>query len=450
MSKPKTIFVCQNCGATYPKWMGRCPECNSWNTIVEEIVKDEKKSKVSFPGPPVFPIHEIEKNRKRRIKTGIEELDRVLGGGVVSGSVVLIGGEPGIGKSTLILQALASLANNNIEVVYITGEESLDQIRMRAERIGVISSNVKVASETNLNLIFSLLDSESPQISAIDSIQTLLCDEITSAPGSISQVRESAARLVRYAKDKKIALFFIGHITKEGAIAGPKLLEHMVDTVLYFETSPGIPYRILRTAKNRFGSANEIGVFEMGDKGLKEIISPSEIFLSQRASHASGSVVVSCIEGTRPILVEVQALVSPSKTAMPRRQGVGVDPNRLSLMVAVLEKKLGINLMDQDIFLNVAGGVRVDEPAVDLAIAGSILSSFFDRLVDSKTVILGEVGLAGEIRAINQIEIRIMEAKRIGFSRFILPEGNREKLKFTPDDQFLFVSDIKQFIEVLF
>ena len=429
----KTVFVCQSCGSQSPKWLGRCPDCGNWNSLVEEVRVNPKMAAVlggDFPFPDEAPrlLRDISGQSEERFRTGIQELDRVLGGGVVPGSVILIGGDPGIGKSTLVLQALHALVRESGTALYISGEESARQVKMRGERLGVTDGPVYVLAETALEKINRTLQELKPRFLVIDSVQTIFSGDLSSAPGSVSQVREVAGRLSLWAKKSVSSLFIVGHVTKEGILAGPRVLEHMVDTVLYFEGERGHAYRILRAVKNRFGSTNEIGVFEMKDTGLEEIKDPSSLFLSERPLNVSGSVVVPSLEGTRPILVELQALVSQSNFGVPRRTAMGVDPNRVSLLVAVLEKKVGLNILGQDIFVNVAGGVRIDEPAVDLGIVASLASSFLDRPIPSSTIIFGEVGLTGEIRAVSQAPIRVKEAEKLGFTRCLLPKNNRDQL----------------------
>jgi len=452
MAKTNTVFSCQTCGYQAPKWLGRCPDCGAWNSFVEEVFQKERSIKKGLelikPQPPV-PICDIEVKDEHRIQVGIAEFDRVLGGGIAKGSLILIGGDPGIGKSTLLLQAMEMVASQGLPVLYVSGEESARQTRMRAERLEVTSKNLFVAAETSLETILEEVKKLRPTLLVIDSIQTIFTTEIDSAPGSISQVRECAGRLMQLSKGTGVSTFLIGHVTKEGAIAGPRLLEHMVDTVIYFEGERGHAYRILRAVKNRYGSTNEIGVFEMTDSGLKEVSNPSEIFLAERPLNASGSTVVTSLEGTRPILVELQALVSPTNFAVPRRTTIGVDHNRVSLLVAVLEKKVGLNLIGQDIFVNVAGGVKIDEPAVDLGIITAVASSFLDKPVDPKTVIIGEIGLTGEIRGVAQAELRVGEAAKLGFTRCILPSGN--KLSQRIDGiEIVPVGTVREAMEVMF
>ncbi len=454
MAKVKTQFVCQSCGYRSPKWLGKCPECATWNSLVEEQVVEMPETKrqgwgLSADYPPK-PITEIEAEEGGRLKTRIEEFDRVLGGGIVAGSIILIGGDPGIGKSTLLLQVSDRLSREELKVLYVSGEESPGQTRIRGERLGIHAANLLVLSETSLDKILNELQKLKPSVLVIDSIQAVFTSELQSAPGSISQVRESSARLMQLAKGTGIPIFLIGHVTKEGSIAGPRVVEHMVDTVLYFEGGASHPYRILRAVKNRFGPTNEIGVFEMKESGLEEVLSPSEIFLSERPENVSGSVVVPSMEGSRPILVEIQALVTSSSLAIPRRTAIGVDYNRLALLVAVLEKKMGLKLYNQDIFLNVAGGIKVDEPAMDLGITTSVASSFLDKPVHPKIVVFGEVGLTGEVRGISQAEVRVREAVRLGFEQCVLPKTNRERMKKGDSVQLRGVDSLREVIKLLF
>lgn len=424
MKKTKTAFFCQNCGYESPKWVGKCPGCGEWNRFAEEPTK-ATDSRV----PPEYQLNEkprsidtVEADEKGRLKTGMEEMDRVLGGGIVAGSAILVGGDPGIGKSTLLLQVMHRLASGGRKVLYVTGEESASQIKLRADRIGASSKGLFVLVEVALENILKYIKEVGPAAVVIDSIQTVYCSLLSSAPGSVGQVREASERLIIFSKKTGIPVFLVGHVTKDGSIAGPKVLEHMVDTVLYFEGDSGHSYRIIRGIKNRFGPTNEIGVFEMRDRGLVEVSNPSEYFLTERPEGVAGSVVVASIEGTRPILVEVQALVVSTSFGMPRRTAIGVDTNRVSLLVAVMDKVGGLHLGNHDIFVNVAGGVKLSEPAVDLGITAAIASSFLDRPIDPKTVVFGEVGLTGEVRGINQMEVRVREAERMGFRRCILPK----------------------------
>jgi DNA repair protein RadA/Sms len=431
MAKRKTKFMCQQCGYESAKWMGKCPGCGEWNKMVEEVQVIGSQRKGAFAhsqGSMVIskptPITAIETMSEPRITTDLNEFNRVLGGGVVRGSLVLIGGDPGIGKSTLLLQVSSQLAEKEHTVLYISGEESQRQTKLRADRLGVASKNLLVYAETNLEIISKTIEDINPDFVIIDSIQTIFHPEVTSAPGSVTQVRECTAELMRIGKTKGIAVFIVGHVTKEGSIAGPRILEHMVDTVLYFEGERHHTYRILRAVKNRFGSTNEMGIFEMKELGLEEVANPSEIFLEERSQGAAGSTVVASMEGTRPVLVEIQALISPSSFGNPRRMATGIDHNRVPLIMAVLEKRVGMLLQNQDAYLKVAGGVKLDEPAIDLAIAVSIASSFRDKPTRATDCIIGEVGLTGEVRRVSRIEQRVQEAAKLGFERVILPENN--------------------------
>ena len=396
------------------------------------------------------PIDSIEVEEEYRLLTDIGEFDRVLGGGIVPGTLVLIGGDPGIGKSTLMLQVLHSLATKGHKVVYVSGEESIRQIRIRSKRLSAVSPDLLVLSETALESILSMIESVKPEAIVVDSIQTMLSSDLTSAPGSVSQVRESTARLMLAAKKANIPTFLIGHVTKEGAIAGPRLLEHMVDTVLYFEGDRNYVFRILRAVKNRFGSTNEIGVFEMNENGLNEVANPSALFLSERPGHVPGSVVTASMEGSRPILVELQALTGNTSFANPRRTILGIDSNRVALLVAVMEKKLGMQLMDHDIFMNVAGGVKIDEPAVDIAIVSAVASSFLDRSIPEDTLVLGEVGLTGEVRAIGQVETRVAEAEKLGFRKCLIPKSNLSRMTGTAEIELHGVGTVSEAVETLF
>jgi DNA repair protein RadA/Sms len=434
--------------------MGRCPDCAEWNSLVEEMTvssfggKGREMALASENQPQ--PINIIEMIEEKRLKTGIAEFDRVLGGGLVPGSLVLIGGDPGIGKSTLLLQVFHRFSVQGHKVLYMSGEESVKQVRLRSNRLDTISDNLWVVSETSMEMIQKMVETTAPDVLAVDSIQTVFTTELSSAPGSVSQVREATMHLMYLAKRSGLPIFLVGHVTKEGAIAGPRILEHMVDTVLYFEGERSHIFRILRAAKNRFGSTNEIGVFEMKDSGLAEVANPSAVFLAERPVDAAGSVVIASIEGSRPILVELQALVSTTKYGNPRRTAIGVDSNRVSLLIAVLEKKLGFHLVDEDIFMNVAGGVRVDEPAIDLGIAVAIVSGFLDKPVPSNTIVFGEVGLTGEVRGINQVETRIAEASKMGFQRCILPKNNLSRLKAPSEMILIGVETLGEAMEKLF
>ena len=433
MAKGKTsIFFCQSCGYESSKWMGQCPGCKEWNTLEEVVDKKSAgtlaKQKATASEAKVLPLSQIEMTYDKRVSTDMKELDRVLGGGIVQGSMVLVGGDPGIGKSTLLLQVCRNLSEHNIKVLYISGEESLQQIKIRAERIGNFGDSLKLLCETNLDTIKAVIDREKPQIVVIDSIQTMFNEEVSSAPGSVSQVRESTGVLMQIAKGMGISIFIVGHVTKEGVVAGPRVLEHMVDTVLYFEGDRHAAYRILRGVKNRFGSTNEIGVFEMRQDGLVEVENPSEYMLSGKPEGASGSVVACSMEGTRPILLEVQALVCHSNFGIPRRTAAGTDFNRVNLLMAVLEKRLGLKLGDCDAYVNIAGGIKMNEPAIDLGIVLALISSYKDKPIDEKTICFGEVGLSGEVRAVNMAEQRVQEAKKLGFEVCILPEVCRKSM----------------------
>ena len=425
MSKKHTIYRCQNCGYVSYKWLGRCPACGEWNTFVEEKKEVVHTSKiVDKDQGKILPINEVDIKNEERIPTGYDELDRVLGGGVVPGSLVLLGGSPGIGKSTLLLQTANHISTYEGKVLYISGEESQNQIKRRANRIGTYSNNLYLFSETNINFIKEAILDISPRVAIVDSIQTLYSPELESAPGSIAQVRECANTLMLIAKNYNISIFIIGHITKSGSIAGPKALEHIVDTVLYFEGESYYSYRILRAIKNRFGSTNEIGVFEMRGNGLEEVRDPSSIFLSGKPEDLSGSIIVASIEGTRPILLEVQALVSYTNFSTPRRMSIGFDLNRLLLISAVLEKKLDIPLNNYDVYVNIVGGLKVSDPALDLGVAVSIASSYYDVPIHSKTLVIGELGLTGEIRSVQGIDKRIKEAEKLGYEQIIIPYYN--------------------------
>lgn len=448
MNKNKIIFACQSCGYQAPKWLGRCPDCGGWNTLVEERLSPIKGRMAEAPKGKPQPIHEIQSSEEERILTRIGELDRVLGGGIVAGSVVLIGGDPGIGKSTLLLQALEGISGIG-RVLYVSGEESPKQIKLRGMRIGVSSNDLIILSETSLDEIIKIVDEIKPRVLVIDSIQTVFTSDLPSAPGSIGQVREAAGRLMFYAKKTGIPILIIGHVTKDGSIAGPRVLEHIVDTVLYFEGEKGHAFRILRAVKNRFGSTNEIGVFEMKDSGLSEVKNPSEIFLAERPTAATGSVIVSSMEGTRPIMIELQALVSPTNFGIPRRTTIGVDYNRLSLLLAVLEKRVGMQIMGQDVFVNVVGGIRIDEPAVDLGVVAAVASSFKEIPVDPGTFVFGEVGLAGEIRAISQAEARIKEGAKLGFKKGIIPSNNAKKIGKIEGIEVTGVASLDEALEIL-
>jgi DNA repair protein RadA/Sms len=450
MAKVKTRFVCGECGHESLRWMGNCPGCGEWNTMVEELNLPS-----GAPGTPTGSLSKPEKlqnipiERIARSSTGTGELDRVLGGGIVPGSLILIGGDPGIGKSTLLLQISDFMGRSGSKVFYVSGEESSSQIKMRGDRLGVKADNLYFVSETNLDVIEKHIDVVKPDIVIIDSIQTVYRPQATSAPGSVSQVREGTALLMRIAKTQGITIFIVGHVTKEGAIAGPRVLEHMVDTVLYFEGERHHTYRILRTVKNRFGSTNEIGIFEMREEGLAEIKNPSSILLSHGDEPLAGSAVFCSMEGTRPVLVELQALVSTTAFGMPRRMATGMDYNRVILLMAVLEKKVGMSLYNQDAYVNVAGGLKLDEPAADLAAVAAIASSFRNTPIGQDTVVMGEVGLTGEIRGIHQLDKRLMECAKLGFKKCIIPEDNRKGLRIPQGIEIIGVKQVEEALEVL-
>jgi DNA repair protein RadA/Sms len=430
MSKAKSVFACQTCGHHTTKWLGRCPECGAWNTFAEELQVPSRPARQQGVGTAQLPLPltEIARSGEERLLTGIGELDRVLGGGLVRGSLVLIGGDPGIGKSTLLLQAAAGLSYGHTAeqhpVLYVSGEESASQLRMRGDRLGVHSQHVYIFTETSMELIREQVTRLQPRVLVIDSIQTVFTADLSSAPGSVSQVRESTAHLMTLAKTLDVPVMIIGHVTKEGAIAGPRVLEHMVDTVLYFEGERHHAYRILRAVKNRFGPTNEIGMFEMRQTGFAEVENPSELLLAERPQQASGSVVVASMEGTRPLLVELQALSSPSGLGMPRRVANGVDHQRVALLLAVLEKRFGLPLQAHDVYVNVVGGLSLEEPAIDLGVVVAVVSSLRDVVLDPHLVVLGEVGLTGEVRAVGQVEARLREAAKLGFRRCLLPQAN--------------------------
>ena len=429
----KSIFFCQNCGHEEAKWLGQCPACKEWNTFVEEridsgITKGTTVAARAVHEAKVVPLTEVTADDDTRSETGIKELDRVLGGGIVPGSLVLVGGDPGIGKSTLLLQVCQRMAQMK-KILYISGEESQAQIKLRANRMGTFSESLFLLCETNLGIIRSVIEKERPELVIIDSIQTMYSEDVTSAPGSVSQVRESTNVFMQLAKGLCIPIFIVGHVTKEGTVAGPRVLEHMVDTVLYFEGDRHASYRILRAVKNRFGSTNEIGVFEMRQSGLVEVENPSEYMLSGKPENASGSVVACSMEGTRPILLEIQALVCRTNFGMPRRTAAGTDYNRVNLLMAVLEKRLGMSLGNCDAYVNIAGGIKMNEPAIDLGIVMALVSSYRNRPIDEKTIVFGEVGLSGEVRAVNMPEQRVAEAKKLGFETCILPEVSLKMVK---------------------
>jgi DNA repair protein RadA/Sms len=451
--KTKTFFQCQACGHSSPKWLGKCPDCNAWNSFAEE--KKEPSSRHAsltsrFGKAEPRTLSSIRPASEQRTSSGIKELDRVLGGGIVAGSVILVGGDPGIGKSTLLLQAISGISETSGKGLYVSGEESPEQIKIRAERLSIHSEEIILLPETSLEAIIHAATKLVPNVIVIDSIQTVYTEELISAPGSVSQVRECAAKLMLFAKKSDIPVFLVGHVTKEGAIAGPRVLEHIVDTVLYFEGDRGHSYRILRTVKNRFGSTNEIGIFEMSDSGLLEVDNPSELFLLERPLHVAGSAVVASIEGTRPLMVELQSLVSQTNFGMPRRTTIGVDFNKVNLLVAVLEKKIGLHLGGMDIFVNVVGGLKLIEPAVDLGIITAVVSSLRDIPVDPRIFLFGEVGLSGEIRAVAQAETRLKEASKIGFRHALIPAGNAEKMRGDFGLEITGVKNVEECIDTVF
>ncbi|MBF0234410.1 MAG: DNA repair protein RadA [Desulfamplus sp.] len=459
--KDRVIFRCQSCDHQTHQWMGKCPGCGDWDTLIAEKPVESSAPGARFSRSRTTPVamSEIEFDQDPRLLTGIREFDRVLGGGIVAGTLVLIGGDPGIGKSTLMLQVLSRVADSGKKALYVSGEESIRQLKMRGKRLSSSAASLLVAAETDLDAILNMAQEEKPHVMVVDSIQTVYNPEITSTPGSVTQIREASIRLMNMAKQSGIPMFLVGHVTKVGAIAGPRIMEHMVDTVLYFEGDRSHVFRILRAVKNRFGSTNEIGVFEMKEKGLEEVPNPSAVFLAERSVNAPGSVVTASMEGTRPILIEIQGLASSSGFGNPRRTVLGLDPNRVALIAAVMEKRLGINLSGLDIFMNVAGGVKVVEPAADLGVAVALASSFLDMPVPEGTTVIGEIGLTGEIRAVSHGESRIKEALKMGFTRCIVPENTKKQL---PDIQAVEiegqkiaitiagVTSLKQVMEILF
>lgn len=447
-SNKNVQFICSECGFASVKWLGRCPDCGQWDSLHEQRVAGKKGGGTASFIPPQPLTGQLDDDPVRSV-TGIDELDRVLGGGIVPGGVILIGGDPGIGKSTLLLHLLSSLALQKLPVLYVSGEESAHQIGIRARRLSAMNDNLYLATESSVESIIAMTKEMRPALLAVDSIQTLTSADHPSSAGSIAQVRESSAQLVDLAKQENIPVVLVGHVTKDGNIAGPRILEHMVDTVLYFEGDRNHVFRILRTVKNRFGSTNEIGVFEMKQEGLVEVSNPSEIFLAERPLDVSGSVVLASMEGTRPILVEVQALVSPTNLGTARRTAIGADPQRLSLLCAILEKKAGFDLYGHDIFLNIAGGIRIDEPALDLGVICALASSMREQPVEPDTIVCGEVGLAGEIRAVANIEQRISESERLGFSRLILPKTNFDRFGSRTTLELAGVATVQEFLELV-
>jgi DNA repair protein RadA/Sms len=428
MAKPKTLFSCTECGGQSPKWQGQCPQCGAWNTLIEapSVAVGTRFEGIAGTRSQVTPLAAVEAKESHRVRSGIEEFDRVLGGGLVAGGVVLLGGDPGIGKSTLLLQACAALGGTH-RTLYVTGEESVDQLALRAQRLALVNAPVELLAEVQLEAVVAAIDATAPELVIIDSIQTIYTDALTSAPGSVAQVRECAAQLTRLAKQRGVIVVFVGHVTKEGAIAGPRVLEHIVDTVLYFEGDPHSSFRLVRAIKNRFGAANELGVFAMTERGLKGVTNPSAIFLSHHAEPVAGSAIVATLEGSRPLLVEIQALVDPVQGAMPRRLAVGLDAQRLALLLAVLHRHGGVETSGFDVFVNAVGGVRIQEPAVDLAALVAVHSSLRNKPLPAKLLMFGEVGLAGEIRPVQRGQERIREAAKLGFKTVLIPSANRPR-----------------------
>jgi DNA repair protein RadA/Sms len=460
-ARPKTIHACVACGHSSPKWLGQCPSCKAWNSLHEEVVAPEPRGggaargfvTGASPARPI-PLAEVEASEEARLRTGIGELDRVLGGGVVPGALVLLGGDPGIGKSTLLLAALERLARaapggEPRPVLYVSGEESARQVKLRADRLGVCAPNLRLYAETDATKVLHAAGELKPAVLAIDSIQTQYLPDLPSAPGTVSQIREVSARLMAFAKTTETPTFLVGHVTKDGAIAGPRVLEHMVDTVLYFEGGGAHPYRVLRAHKNRFGSASEIGVFEMKSGGLAEVANPSALFLSERPEGAAGSAVTAALNGTRTVLVELQALVAPAGYGTPRRTALGVDGNRVALIAAVLEKKVGLDVLGCDLFVNVAGGLTLDDPSTDLACAAALASSFRDRPIPARTIVLGEIGLAGEVRAVAQADARLAEAARLGFTHAVVPAANSRHCEAPPELELIGVTTVEEGLEAL-
>ncbi|WP_461813157.1 DNA repair protein RadA [Faecalimonas sp.] len=445
----KSVFFCQNCGHEEKKWLGQCPMCKEWNTFVEETVSEGVRFSKAVSHAEVVTLSSVKTDSEERTKTGIEELDRVLGGGIVQGSLILVGGDPGIGKSTLLLQVCQKLSQKRHQVLYISGEESLKQIKLRAMRMGEFTDELTLFCETNLNTIRGVIEKRKPEMVIIDSIQTMYNEDVTSAPGSVSQVRESTNVLMQLAKGLNISIFIVGHVTKEGTVAGPRVLEHMVDTVLYFEGDRHASYRILRGVKNRFGSTNEIGVFEMRQSGLEEVKNPSEFMLNGKPEGASGSVVACSMEGTRPILLEIQALVCQSGFGMPRRTAAGTDYNRVNLLMAVLEKRMGLPLFNYDAYVNIAGGIKMNEPAIDLGIILAIVSSYKNKPIGDQVIAFGEVGLSGEVRAVSMPEQRVSEAKKLGFQTCILPAVSVEAVKNIKGIEIVGVKSINEAVQFI-
>ncbi|EEA84808.1 DNA repair protein RadA [Peptacetobacter hiranonis] len=455
MAKIKTKYVCQSCGYENPKWLGKCPECMKWNTFVEEIEDKSSKSNhretfvIDKSSQKPVNINSITIKHEERFSSGINELNRVLGGGIVRGSLVLVGGDPGIGKSTLLLQVSESVAQSGKKVLYISGEESESQIKMRAERLNAKSENLFIMAENNLNIIEHNLEGFDPDLIILDSIQTVFTPDIASAPGTVSQIKEGTSRFMRISKKMGISTFVVGHVTKEGALAGPKIMEHMVDTVLYFEGERYNTYRLIRAVKNRFGSTNELGVFEMSEKGLQELENPSKALISEKPENASGSVIVSTVEGTRPMLLELQALVSPTSFGIPRRTATGIDFNRVNLLLAVLEKRAGMQIQNQDVYLNIVGGIKINEPSMDLGVILAVASGFRNIPISGEVAVTGEVGLTGEIRGVSYIEKRISECRKLGFKKIIIPKSNYEAVKDVKGIEIWPVENVRQAINMV-
>lgn len=455
MAKIKTKYVCQSCGYENPKWLGKCPECMKWNTFVEEIEDKSSKSNhretfvIDKSSQKPVNINSITIKHEERFSSGINELNRVLGGGIVRGSLVLVGGDPGIGKSTLLLQVSESVAQSGKKVLYISGEESESQIKMRAERLNAKSENLFIMAENNLNIIEHNLEGFDPDLIILDSIQTVFTPDIASAPGTVSQIKEGTSRFMRISKKMGISTFVVGHVTKEGSLAGPKIMEHMVDTVLYFEGERYNTYRLIRAVKNRFGSTNELGVFEMSEKGLQELENPSKALISEKPENASGSVIVSTVEGTRPMLLELQALVSPSSFGIPRRTATGIDFNRVNLLLAVLEKRAGMQIQNQDVYLNIVGGIKINEPSMDLGVILAVASGFRNIPISGEVAVTGEVGLTGEIRGVSYIEKRISECRKLGFKKIIIPKSNYEAVKDVKGIEIWPVENVRQAINMV-
>lgn len=455
MAKIKTKYVCQSCGYENPKWLGKCPECMKWNTFVEEIEDKSSKSNhretfvIDKSSQKPVNINSITIKHEERFSSGINELNRVLGGGIVRGSLVLVGGDPGIGKSTLLLQVSESVAQSGKKVLYISGEESESQIKMRAERLNAKSENLYIMAENNLNIIEHNLEGFNPDLIILDSIQTVFTTDIASAPGTVSQIKEGTSRFMRISKKMGISTFVVGHVTKEGALAGPKIMEHMVDTVLYFEGERYNTYRLIRAVKNRFGSTNELGVFEMSEKGLQELENPSKALISEKPENASGSVIVSTVEGTRPMLLELQALVSPTSFGIPRRTATGIDFNRVNLLLAVLEKRAGMQIQNQDVYLNIVGGIKINEPSMDLGVILAVASGFRNIPISGEVAVTGEVGLTGEIRGVSYIEKRISECRKLGFKKIIIPKSNYESVKDVKGIEIWPVENVRQAINMV-